>query len=448
MAHSFDDGLRRLSMQFRIVKSVGRSNLILVPLLSIFLAILFILWSPISDLYRKSEYKYYKFSAYFSIFMHIDAFSNSPPPTLPSRRITQGVGLNVHMQYHDTPYDNTARVIDLLHYIQVDRVRDIAPSSQNELGIYKAMAGKGIRFDLFSEGTPGSDRLIIRLAADSPGSVIALEGPNEIDNFAVAYGRESGRAAANRILASLRQMARGPLPLHGTPVFMYTGFRPESPDVLGNIHVYTRRGQNPTAELLGAIGSIDNSARRRPFTITETGYFTGSQEDGWGGVDEAGQARGLLEDLLDAFRMGADSLFIYELLDEAPDKGAIDQEHHFGVFDQTYRPKPAAVALRNFMTLLHAAPQGVTAVPDPSIDPSVAHALVIRDTEFAYSLVIWRPSRQGPGPADVRVDLNRVAPSAEVFYPLASSHAQRTYHGVRTVTVDPTGGPVILTVKG
>jgi hypothetical protein len=425
-----------------------------VSRLSVVLALLLCLTTyamfkdQIVDLYRRFEGKYYTAAAYFSIANNVDIFTTTEPPTLSSFKILRGLGVNVHMQYHDTPYNDGARVVDLLRYIKVSQVRDIAPSTPGEQGIYAALAASGIRFDLFDQGAPDSARLMTALAAAHPGSIVALEGPNEIDNFPVRAGHDTGRAAADQIQQGLRRLARGPGALRDAKLYMYTGFSPDRPDVLGNIHFYPRRGQDPTAQLLGAIWATNRGDGSRPFVITETGYFTGAPADGWGGVSEAGQARGLVEDLLDAFRLGADGVFIYELIDEAADTGPMDQEHHFGLYDLACRPKAAAHALHNLMSLLQTPVRGAAPAPAPSLDPSAAHALVIRDTPTAYSLVVWRPSPRTARPAALRVDLKRAVPSAEVILPLVSTEPRRRYHDVRFVTLDPTAGPVVLRVTG
>ena len=402
----------------------------------------------IFDLYRRLEGKFYTSAAYFSVANNIELFTTTEPPTLPSMKIVRGLGVNVHMQYHDTPYHDGARVVDLLRYIRVSQVRDIAPSTPGEQGIYAGLAAAGIRFDLFDQGAPDSARLMTALATAHPGSIVALEGPNEIDNFPVRAGQDTGRVAADRIQQRLRGLARGPGPLRDAKLYMYTGFSPDRPDVLGNVHFYTRRGQDPTAQLLGAIWATNRGDGNRPFVITETGYFTGAPTDGWGGVSEAGQARSLVEDLLDAFRLGADGVFIYELIDEASDTGPVDQERHFGLYDIHYRPKAAAHALHNLMTIVGSSRTGAAAIGSPSMVRAAAHAMVIRDSPSAYLFAIWRPSpHRAPGDA-VHVDLSRIAPSVEVYYPLMSAEARHTYHNVRYLTVDPTSGPVLLSVAG
>jgi hypothetical protein len=426
--------------------SVSRLSVVLALLLCLTTYAIF--KDQIVDLYRRFEGKYYTAAAYFSIANNIDIFTTTDPPTISSMKIARGVGVNVHMQYHDTPYNDGARVLDLLRYIKVTQVRDIAPSTSGEQAIYAALAGSGIRFDLFDQGAPDSARLVKALATRHPGSIIALEGPNEIDNFPVRAGQDTGRAAADRIQQGLWRLAQGSAALRGASLYMYTGFAPDRPGVLGNIHFYTRRGQDPTAQLLGAVWSTNRGDGSRPFVVTETGYFTGTPGDGWGGVSEAGQARGTIEDLLDAFRIGADSVFIYELIDEAPDTGPMDQEHHFGLYDLACRPKAAAHALHNLMSLLDTPVRGAAAAPSPAFDPSAAHALVIRDTPTAYSLAIWRPSPRTARPDAIRVDLKRVMPLAEVIHPLVSTQPNQRFHDVRFLTLDPTAGPVVLRVTG
>lgn len=64
------------------------------------------------------------------------------------------LGVNVHVEYTDGKYANATNVINDLNFLGISHVRDavLNPSNQGQSS-YDALAGAGIKFDLFFKET-------------------------------------------------------------------------------------------------------------------------------------------------------------------------------------------------------------------------------------------------------------------------------------------------------
>jgi hypothetical protein len=368
------------------------------------------------------------------------------PSITSSSELTRAIGINVHLTYDMSPYRNTGAVIDAMRYLGVTRVRDYAPAGPQPDSRYEAVARSHVGFDLFVPDTPARLDGATILERRYPGSVLALEGPNEINNFPVSYRGQTGRAGAEALQRALFQTARANPVLAHKPVYMFTGFPAGDFADVANLHAYAHRGDNPVETLLIALEQTTRGQPHQPFVITETGYFTAPPETGWGGVTRSDQAHLLLEQLLDAFRLGAQAVYFYELLDGDRDGVAIDQEHHFGLFDTSYRPKPAATALRNLILALQRSPKSNGVLADPIVQSPGVQSLLLRDGTGAYRLILWRGVRETRHADPVSVDLGRSSASVSVFHPVDGEAPAFERPGNSQLSVDVSNGPAILEV--
>ena len=145
--------------------------------------------------------------------------------------------------------------------------------------------------------------------------------------------------------------------------------------------------------------------------LTESGYYTAPQSTMWGGVNRDVQAKETLNLLLDAARYTVAATYVYELLDHVPQPAGNDREASFGLFEGDGRPKPAAVALHDMLTILQAGipqvgipqagiPQpGTSARPPASLGysvrnlPATGHSLLLAKGPDRFDLVIWNEAR-------------------------------------------------------
>ena len=115
-------------------------------------------------------------------------------------------------------------------------------------------------------------------------------------------------------------------------------------------------------------------------------------------MSEATQAVRTVQTLLDAFLMGVQRTYIYELLDTEADPSRQDAQKNFGLFRYDGTPKPAATAVRNLVSILKqadgrnygnaaSATASITAPDSPS-----ARSLLLRRADGAQCFVLWYES--------------------------------------------------------
>ena len=269
------------------------------------------------------------------------------------------LGVNVHLQYSDTPYADVSRVQGALTYLDVRHLRDSAfRNGAQGLDHYISLARQGARFDLFLNANPHDQLQHVRdFVSQAPTGIELLEGPNEINNDPVAFAGLTGEEAGEAYQAALVQSVRSDSKLRGYPVLAFTDWPPSRSlaDAV-NVHSYPKRGASsqPTlsrdVELAAATQPVG-----RPVYVTETGFNTSAPTTP-DGVDAQRQAALDVVAWLDAFRAGVRRVYLYELFDEHADLlSRTEPEHHYGLFDQTGSPKPAALAIRTLMGVLSSA---------------------------------------------------------------------------------------------
>src|ERR1700719_4398463 len=96
------------------------------------------------------------------------------------------IGVTVHMSYTWTSYGNVQVVENSLAYIGVDNLRDkLVGQTQDQ-----QLASAGYKFDFFLPETISPDQYVSVLNAfveANPGSVTAIEGPNEVAIWPAAF---------------------------------------------------------------------------------------------------------------------------------------------------------------------------------------------------------------------------------------------------------------------
>ena len=125
------------------------------------------------------------------------------------------IGVATHIPYTDGGYANLSRVQSNLDYLGVDQLRDSISNGENGSAplssyVQLAKAGKKLTF-IVGTGTSTNASIqstlntIKQLVAAVPGSVTAIEGPNEINNQPTTFnglGGLSGTVALQKFLYS------------------------------------------------------------------------------------------------------------------------------------------------------------------------------------------------------------------------------------------------------
>jgi len=350
------------------------------------------------------------------------------PTVIRSEAFVNAEGVNTHVNYNDGAYANVTNVINDLAYLEITHVRD-GMNSLWQFGSYESVAAAGIKFTLVvgggsfsaTSGTPGDPSLnqrigyINSLEQATPGSIFAIEGTNEINNFPIVFnglGKSGvGTDELNAALAlqrALYAVVHSDPALHGVPVDYFTGYGagsiplgPDPASVPGladfdTQHPYPNGGQPPSfwvsrAQALGN-ETAANAATMTPAVYTETGYSSNGGTKG--GVNEDVQAKYILDLLLDDAKNGIAATDLYELLDAyAP--GSRQGDAGFGLFDDTGAAKPVAFALHNMNALLtDTAAEATSFAARPlsctiSGQSSTGDHLVLEKSNGSYIVAFW-----------------------------------------------------------
>jgi hypothetical protein len=384
--------------------------------------------------------------------------TTSVGPVYTASSFTQSIGVNTHLDWQNpgSGYANVAVVEASLAYLGVTHVRDGVPYTYWTLPEYEAIAATGVKFDIVTSGPTidiASDlSLIDQLATAVPGSVAAVEGANEYNQNSYMYDGVSSLnnpAWAQLFGPALYAAVKADPALSGVSVIAaaMTNSSPSALQAEGNLssfvdssnwHVYYGQGDQPGANLASAIAVAKSTAPGDPVTITETGYYTAVQAMDWGGggVMPVVQAILTVNALLDAFKDGAQTTYLYELMDNIENPSSTDLEDSFGLFYADGTPKPAAIAIHDLTTIL--ADTGATAATfqpgtlNATITglPTTGNSMVLEKSNGAYDIIVWNEptiwnestmSEVTPASTPITVNLGATYSLVEVFDPQAGS---------------------------
>nr|WP_240161031.1 calcium-binding protein [Burkholderia sp. Ax-1719] len=393
---------------------------------------------------------------------------------MPVSAFIDTLGVNTHINYTDGAYANLRNVADDLTWLGIHHVRDETPGGTVPLSSYAFLAQRGARFNLFLHSPiPTAVELSAQLNTAVPGSVAAIEGLNEVDNFPVPYKGLTGTAAGLAVQREIYRRVHSEPQLAGVAVYDLTGFDPKPVDTRANaadytnMHIYPQNGEQPSYNANGdkfmppAIELFKKF--QRPNVITEFGYFSLPQS-GWLmiGVDEQTQAKGILNGYMDAAAAGVARTYAYELLDQKPDTQGKENEMHYGFFRNDNSPKPVAHAVRNLTTILNAsalprAGADKRGAPPPAYTlsglPVSGNSLLLQKEDGRFVLVLWDETQiwnratgtpiTNPA-ADVELDIGANASSVVIYDPLVSATPLASHRNVRRLKVAVPDHPLML----
>jgi trimeric autotransporter adhesin len=336
------------------------------------------------------------------------------PPPIAAQAFLDTIGVNVHMAYSWTSYRDEKLVLRALDYVGIRHLRDVLAPWEVARPKYEHMAAAGKRFDLVipvdkeHADVPTFVRGVASLQQRFPGSVAAVEGPNEINIWKVRSGALTGPAAGAQVQKDIFAAVRAEPRVKDVPVYnltlAYTDERQyrelgamAPPADFANAHSYAWSWGTPTEAMPYIVGFAELLTPDKPMVITETGYTT-LASDPYSGVDEAAQAVRLVQTLLDAYSLNVKRTYLYELLDLNPDPDLNDAQRHFGMFRYDGTPKPAATAIRNLINVLKQ-PDGknygnaeAASVSIDSPNETFAKSMMFRRADGAKCLLLWYES--------------------------------------------------------
>jgi hypothetical protein len=378
-------------------------------------------------------------------------------------------------------YNNLALVEADLKYLGVTSLRDGLTNIPAAQPVLDGLANDGYKFDLGvssslpATGAAGLQQYITALdafEAAHPGSIIALEGLNEANLQAFSYNGSSTIEAAAQFQQALYTAIKADASLAKLPVYNLTlGYNdPSDFAKLGNLssssdyansHAYVSTGTTPAAALASALGLASSVSPGDPSVITETGYTTLSTTP-YLGVNEAVQAKSILNTLMDAFKDGVGKTYLYELLDRNSSSSDANAQSHFGLFYDDGTPKLAATAVHNLTTILNDDGTGSGRPTSPlgytlSNMPDSGNSMVLGKTNGAYDLVVWAEPKvwdpttnsQISNPSQtVTVQLDGVHQSIKVYDPTSGTDPIETFTNVGSFTIPVSDHPIIIEIDG
>ena len=336
------------------------------------------------------------------------------------------VGVNSHLQYDGTAYHSLRVVQASLDYLGVSNVRDSGlRRGWGGWERYVELGRQGVHFDVFFNATDFRAQLdrVGRLAKVVPGSILTLEGPNEINNDPIRFAGRSGVVGAKAYQAVLYEAAHHYASLQDLPVLNYTNWPPTGgrADAV-NVHSYPGPSEAVYRRLTRDL-QLGSAAlpTHLPLYVTETGSPTGSISSSARFVSREMQASTTLVTLFEAYRAGVRRTFLYELLDEGRRDPVSDPEMGYGLFDAYGRPKLSAQALADLMRELKSADDGPREPDAPEVHVQGAESLVLRGRSGRAVLALWRRAAPATPPSIVSVSLSKPATLRESPLDLSTS---------------------------
>lgn len=412
------------------------------------------------------------------------------------------IGVNTHLSYNDGAYSDIHKVIANLRYLGITHIRDglIAPgvSGSPTIDTYVTVARMGFKFTLVISGggavqktggiaaNPSLDQrigFIDFLVQAVPGSVAAVEGTNEINNFPVTYaglgdsgGGDDELGAGLALQRDLYAMIHADRQLDGVPVDYLTGYAagsiPVGPDPaktggladFNTQHPYPNFGQPPRHWVSREVALTNQpqakQAKPAPAVYTETGYSSNGGTTG--AVSPDVQAKYTLDLLLDAAKNSISATYLYELLDAYPPESR-QGDAGFGLFDHQGNPKPVAAALRNLRIILDDTGTNASTFQPTPIDVHVTGTddasaiLQLQKSDGTSVIALWNEQpiwdsataqQLAPRHHAERVVIGSGPASFDIteYAPLRSADAVQHWKSEAAVTIDLADEVILLVV--
>jgi hypothetical protein len=380
------------------------------------------------------------------------------------------IGINAHVSQVDGPYRDLFALSGKLDYLGVKHVRDDVHETADAISRYQTLGSDGVKLTLMlSPGlVPDLDNALGTLSPLS-SLIDTLEGANDVAFTAPSYNGYSGVAAAQAYQRVLWGYAKSHAPFATTARVAQFTYGPvvASPEQdgladVGNVHLYPTAKQPPFYTIAMAARTLGLPAQK--VFITEFNYPTSLDNDL--GVDEATQAKYLLDSLFDSIKLG----FLRTYIDEVMDEGQVPTvpRSNLGLFHYDGSPKMSARAIHNLTRLLG---RGAANPPQASaagaltysisqnlslgcMDANIYHLLLQGPTGKFY-LVIWAEpplyssgaAIAPPSPHPVTVSFPSAHADIQVFDPLVGVDVVNDYQSTNSVTVSTVDHPLIIAIS-
>jgi hypothetical protein len=321
----------------------------------------------------------------------------------PARRagsFVDSVGVNVHLQYNWTLYDNFTAVQTLLTGLGVRHIRDgVSPGWTNLCSEFSQLAARGIRSD-FIVGSWMSPTDVTTWDTCTGRSADAYEGLNEWDIShppSDTNWPQTDRSVQQWLYSTVKAMR--PVTVVAPSLTSESAYAAlgsvAATSTVGNTHVYFA-ARNPgttgwgAGNSFGVYGSLQydlaiarQTTGSKPIYITEAGYGDTSNTVY---VPPATKARYTLRTLLEAWNARVPRTYIYELVDEGG--GYFGS---YGLTDGSGNVKPAYVAVKNLLAHLSdpGSPVVLGSLAYTLAAPAQVHHALFQKRDRSFVLALW-----------------------------------------------------------
>lgn len=352
----------------------------------------------------------------------------------------------------------------------------------------------GVRFSwgLLSGGTDIARLTTTAKPLAAAGALLAFEGPNEPNNWAITYQGQSSRTDKTwmptaKLQRDLYRAVKSDPALKGYPVWSLSENGAETDNVglqfltipagaatvmppgtryadYANVHNYiyhpnspgladnkTWNAADPTSAckvdgLYGEYGTTwgqhypgysEAELVRLPRVTTETGTTIG------GPVTERIHGLNLLSMYLDQFKRGWSDTAVYLLRDRVDEAG----NQQFGFYKPDYTPRLAAVYLHNLTTILTdkdaLTRPGQLGYSIPG-EPTTVHDMLLQKSGGTFCLIVWGERVEGADTVTVR--LGGPHASVKIYDPTVGTAPIEAPGKISSLTVTVSDHPVVIVI--
>ena len=392
--------------------------------------------------------------------VHVEQASVLPLPPRTVRALLETFAINTHFQ-QGGQYSEVQKSVDALHDLGITQVRDSFTGLGHPGMEYAAQHGIKFLFTINAGWGMGVIGALEKWERAYPGSILAIEGPNEVNNWPVNYAGTTGIPAAQAFQNDLFTAVHASPLLSRIPVVALTSWPVfENSSNVGNVHAYARSGTFVSPEIRnGLADEISRNPPAKPTWLTEVGYHTHlGSADHDEGVSESVQAKMVLSAYLDAFEQGTEKTFLYQLEDQYDDPG--DEQSHFGLIDREWRRKPAFHGLKNIIELLNrwSGQPSTRAAPSYELQalPASAHHMMLAGRDGRWMLAVWNEPalwdnkakvETNVPPTRVRLQLKQKSAEIALVDPLVSGDPAQTVRNTNSFEFALIDHPIFISVE-
>ncbi|MBE9076332.1 hypothetical protein IQ241_03305 [Romeria aff. gracilis LEGE 07310] len=387
-------------------------------------------------------------------------------PAKSANSFVDSAGVVVHLNYRNSAYKNYNNVIKpRLQELGIRHIRDgvtIEDTATQQKFI--GLASVGIKSTLVMDprDQPKAS-LAVDIAKAMPTSVEAVEGPNEWDVWDDLTYKERPFPEGVRIFqAELYDSIKGDLATAELDVLSPTVAYWNNANQLGEVDcdygaMHSYAGGNPPGTDLEQhwIPSAKLICPAKPVIATESGWHNAiSSTYGQPGVSEDAAGKYVPRLFLEYFNRGIRRAYINELINRYQNSG---MEGNFGLLRWDGSPKPAFIALKNFIALIRDDVEGEFSPSALSYSISggnsdVHHTLLQKHNGNFY-LILWQEVRSFNLSSKrdilvtaqpVTVNLASTIRHGKLYYPLQSTTPEAEYTNPTSIDLEVSDAPLIL----